>query len=64
LSLKIGDKQYRFDDLKKYRVHTDVFDVVFPKNALFGVSEGKSKVVADGYHVITQRLPKGTYMIN
>jgi hypothetical protein len=64
LSLKIGDKQYSFDDLKKYRVHTGVFDVVFPKKALFGVSEGKSKVVADGYHIITQKLPKGTYMIN
>jgi hypothetical protein len=64
LSLKIGDKQYSFDDLKKYRVHTGVFDVVFPKNALFGVTEGKSKVVADGYHIITEKLPKGTYTIN
>jgi hypothetical protein len=64
LSLKIGDKQYSFDDLKKYRVHTGVFDVVFPKNALFGVTEGKSKVVADGYHIITENLPKGTYTIN
>jgi len=64
LSLKIGDKQYSFDDLKKYRVHTGVFDVVFPKNALFGVTEGKSKVVADGYHIITEKIPKGTYTIN
>lgn len=64
LLLKIGDKQYSFDDLKKYRVHTGVFDVVFPKNALFGVKEGKSKVVADGYHIITEKLPKGTYTIN
>ena len=64
LSLKIGDKQYSFDDLKKYRVHTGPFEVVFPKNALFGVTEGKSKVIADGYHVITEKLPKGTYTIN
>jgi len=32
LHLKIGDKDYNYQDLLKYRVHTDAFDVVFPNN--------------------------------
>jgi hypothetical protein len=64
LSLTIGEKAYTFDDLKKYRVHTGVFEVVFPENAIFGASPGPSKAVADGYHVITEKLPVGTYTIN
>ncbi len=64
LSLTIGEKAYTFDDLRKYRVHTGVFEVVFPENAIFGASPGPSKAVADGYHVITEKLPAGTYTIN
>lgn len=64
LLLDIAGKQYSLNDLKKYRIHTGDFEVVFPKNAIFGVTEGKSKAVADGYHVITENLPKGTYTIH
>jgi hypothetical protein len=64
LFLKIGDKEYSFDDLKKYRVHTGVFEVVFPENAIFGATPGPSKAVADGHHVITEKLAKGIYTIN
>lgn len=64
LSLSIGDKVYSFEDLKKYRIHTGVFEVDFPENGLFGASAGPSKAVADGYHVITEPLPKGNYTIN
>ena len=61
--LKIGDKEYTRQDLGKYRIPTDDFEVVFPKNAIFGASEGLSKVVADGYYVITEPLAKGNYTI-
>jgi hypothetical protein len=64
LSLTIGNKTYSFDELKKYRVHTGVFDLNFPENAIFGATPGPSKAVADGYHVITEILPRGTYTLN
>lgn len=47
----------------KYRTHTGDFEVVFPTNALYGVSPGKSKVVADGFYIITEPLEKGTYNV-
>jgi hypothetical protein len=63
LYLKIGDKEYNYDDLKKYRRHTGDFEVVFPKNAVFGATEGISKAVADGFYTITEPLSKGNYTI-
>jgi hypothetical protein len=64
LYLKIGDKEYNYNDLNKYRTHTDAFDVVFPDNGIFGVMKGGvSKVVADGRYIITEPLAKGTYTI-
>jgi hypothetical protein len=50
LYLQIGDKVYNYNDLVKYRTHTDAFNVVFPNNAIFGVIKGgPSKAVADGF---------------
>ena len=64
LYLKIEDKEFLEEDLRKYRVHTGDFDVVFPKYAMFGVTkEGPTKAVADGYHLITEPLTKGNYTI-
>ena len=64
LNLKIGDKVYNYQDLLKYRTHTERIDVVFPDNGIFGVIHGgPSKAVADGFYVITKPLPKGTYTI-
>ena len=40
LYLKICDKEHNFQDLDKYRTHTDAFDVVFPDNGIFGVLKG------------------------
>ena len=65
LYLKIGDKEYKYKDLIKYRTHTDVFEVVFPDNGIFGVIEGGvSKVVGDGFYIITEPLIKGNYSIH
>jgi hypothetical protein len=63
LYLKINDKEYNREALSKYRTHTGDFEVAFPKNAIFGASEGISKAVADGYYIITQPLPKGNHTI-
>jgi hypothetical protein len=63
LSLKIGDKEYSLDDLKKYRIHPGDFQVIFPENAIFGATAGPSKAAADGYYVITEPLEKGNYTI-
>jgi hypothetical protein len=65
LYLKIGDKEYSYQDLLKYRTNTGVFDVVFADNGIFGVRQGgPSKAVADGFYVITEPLAKGTYPVH
>ncbi len=63
LSLKIGDKEYSLEDLKKYRIHPEDFQVIFPENAIFVATAGPSKAAADGYYVITEPLKKGNYTI-
>jgi hypothetical protein len=65
LYLKIGDKEYKYDDLIKYRTQTDAFEVVFPDNGIFGVIKGGvSKAVADGFYIITEPLTKGNYFVH
>jgi hypothetical protein len=65
LYLKIGDKEYNFEELNKYRTHTDDFEVVFPDNGIFGVVKGgPSKAVADGRYVLTEPLPKGNHTVH
>jgi hypothetical protein len=65
LYLKIGDKEYKYGDLIKYRTQTDVFEVAFPDNGIFGVIEGGvSKVIGDGFYIITEPLTKGNYSVH
>jgi hypothetical protein len=65
LYLKIGDKEYKYKDLLKYRTHTDDFEVVFPDKGIFGIVKGGvSKAVADGFYIITEPLTNGTYPIH
>jgi hypothetical protein len=65
LYLKIGDKEYKYADLLKYRTQTDVFEVAFPDNGIFGVIEGGvSKVIGDGFYIITEPLTKGNYSVH
>ena len=64
LYLKIDDKEYRLQNLAKYRTPTSEFEVFFPKNAVFGVSsEGISKAGTDGYYVISEPLAKGNHTV-
>ena len=65
LYLKIGDKEYNFDDLRKYRTDTDGFDVNYADNGIFGIVEGgPTKAVADGYYIMTDPLQKGNYTVH
>ena len=66
LYLKIGDKEYSYQDLLKYRTQpTEPFEVMYADNGIFGIAEGgPSKVVADGYYILTEPLTKGTYPIH
>jgi len=63
LFLKLNGTEYSDQELRNYRTHTNDFQVVFPDNALFGATPGPSKVVADGYYVITKPLTKGNYTV-
>jgi hypothetical protein len=65
LYLKIGDKEYNYEDLLRYRAPTDAFDVVWADKAIFGIIEGgPSKAVADGFYILTEPLKNGTYPIH
>ena len=65
LSLDVDGQSYAFDDLKKYRNATGDFEVTFPRNGIFGVTEeGPSKAVADGYYLLTEPLSPGNYTIH
>jgi hypothetical protein len=65
LYLKIGDKEYNFEDLRKYRTDTDGFDVDYADNGIFGIVEGgPTKAVADGYYIMTDPLPTGNHTVH
>ncbi len=60
LYLKIGDKEYNFDELLKYRTATDIFDVDYADNGIFGIVEGGPT----GFYIITEPLQKGNYTVH
>lgn len=65
LYLKLGNKEYNFEDLRKYRTDTDIFDVDYADNGIFGIVEGgPTKASADGYYIITEPLQKGNYTVH
>jgi hypothetical protein len=66
LYLKIGDKEYNFEELRaKYRNPIDVFNVTIADNGIFGaVKGGPTKAAADGYYVITEPLQNGNYTVH
>jgi hypothetical protein len=64
LYLKIDDRVYDPNDLRKYRRSTGAFSVTFPDNGIFGATSGIVKAVADGYYIITTPLPKGTHTVH
>lgn len=53
----------KFDNLKKYRAHSRVFDLVFPPNNVYDVSAGPTKSVTDGYWIFLRPLRTGKHEI-
>jgi hypothetical protein len=47
LYLKINNKEFKDEDLRKYRTHTKEIEVVFPDNALFGIPSRPSLAVLE-----------------
>ena len=65
LYLKIDDKEYKYDNLTKYRTHTEPFEATWPDQAIFGIEKGGiSTVVADGWYIITEPVAKGNHTIH
>jgi hypothetical protein len=64
LYLGIDDKEYKPEEISKYRTSTGSFEVVYPENAIFGATKGPSKAVADGHYIITEPLPKGNHTVH
>jgi hypothetical protein len=64
LYLKVDDKEYKYDNLTKYRTHTEPFETIWPDKGLFGIEKGgNSTVVADGWYIMTEPLAKGNHTI-
>ena len=64
LYLKIDDKEYMMSNLTKYRTHTEPFETTWPDKAIFGIEKGgNSTIVADGWYILTEPLPKGNHTI-
>ena len=65
LYLKIGDKEYNFEDLHNYRTATDDFDINYADSGIFGIVEGGPTTgVADGYYIMTDPLQRGNYTVH
>jgi hypothetical protein len=60
-NLKVSLDQVEFTDLQKFRVASPVFDVVLPKNSLFGGTAGPTKGAADGYWLFLKPLRPGIH---
>ena len=50
--------------LNDVRVQSPIFDVVLPKNNLFGGTPGPTRGVSDGYWLFLEPLPKGNHKIH
>lgn len=61
LSARINGIEIR--DIGKYRLHSGLFNLTFPDNNIFGVQEGQSEAVSDGYWVFLKPLTSGSHLI-
>ena len=53
----------RLLNLKKYRVHSQVFKFTFPENNVYDVKPGITRSVCDGYWAFLKPLPTGSHEI-
>jgi hypothetical protein len=62
-SIEIDGKPLVGDLESRFRVRTKDFEVEYPNNAIFGVSKGLSKAVADGVYIVWEP-PEGEHEIH
>jgi hypothetical protein len=53
----------RISEIEKYRVKTKAFDIVYPKNNVFGVSDGSTRAVSDGYWIFLKPMQKSSHIL-
>ncbi|HJU35459.1 MAG TPA: hypothetical protein VJ695_10085 [Nitrososphaera sp.] len=50
-------------NLNRYRVQTPVFEIVFPKNNVYGVKEGPTRATSNGFWILLEPLSPGEHTI-
>jgi hypothetical protein len=50
-------------NLNKYQMQTPVFDLVFPRNNVYGVDEGKTRSTCNGFWIFLEPLTAGYHKI-
>src|SRR5438874_7160798 len=64
-SLQASVDGTNIQDIKpKYRAQSPLFDLTLPKNNVFGLTEGPTKSVADGFWIILKPLPPGKHEVH
>jgi hypothetical protein len=51
-------------NLDSYRVESQMFNLTLPQNNAFGVQEGETQAVADGWFIMLEPLSKGNYTVD
>jgi len=54
----------KLNNLEKYRVESQLFDLTFPENNVFSVKAGTTKGVSDGFWVFLKPLPVGKHEVD
>ncbi len=63
LSMEAAIDGKRIDDIEKYRVRSEVFDLIFPENNVYDVKAGPTRSVCDGYWLFIKPLQIGKHNI-
>jgi hypothetical protein len=53
----------RMENIEKYRMQSNVFDLVFPKENVYNVKPGLTRAVCDGYWLFIKPLQAGIHSI-
>ena len=53
----------KVDSLHNYRIQSEVFDLTFPENNVYGVKPGLTRSVCDGHWLFIKPLPMGKHHI-
>jgi hypothetical protein len=63
ISIEASIDDLRVEHLEKYRVRSQVFDLIFPKGNVYNVRPGLTRSVCDGYWLFIKPLQTGTHSI-